>query len=144
MCHKVEKVFNLVTFLLLLPNVTSPCVRQAPKESEKKNKAETSRSHADQVLHDVYGVASYLDEATSTLDSGDAGHNESAKELMQSFCICELNISSSPIIPELEISSQEYSQKLMDLTKQYQTIPWQSLASLRWMDSYTCTRSKPA
>ncbi|KAL4320081.1 hypothetical protein GQ457_18G024450 [Hibiscus cannabinus] len=152
MCHKVEKVFNLVAFLLRLLNVTSPCVRQAPRESEKKNKAETSRSHADQALHDVRSLPEqyqrrllgryrwqgirccflfgrgyeHPERKDATGDFEDAGHNETAKELMQSFCICELNTSSSPIIPELEISSQEYSQKLMDLTKQYQTIPWQS------------------
>ncbi|KAE8673252.1 Cytochrome b5 isoform A [Hibiscus syriacus] len=88
----------------------------------------------------VYDVTSYLDEhpggddvvlvATgkdATADFEDAGHSESAKELMQSFCIGELDTSSSPIIPELKISSKkettEYSQKLMDLTKQYWTIP---------------------
>ncbi|KAE8710167.1 Cytochrome b5 isoform A [Hibiscus syriacus] len=88
----------------------------------------------------VYDVTSYLDEhpggddvvlaATgkdATDDFEDAGHSESAKELMQSFCIGELDTSSSPIIPELEISSKkettEYPQKLMDLTKQYWTIP---------------------
>ncbi|GMI87453.1 ARABIDOPSIS CYTOCHROME B5 ISOFORM A, cytochrome B5 isoform A [Hibiscus trionum] len=87
----------------------------------------------------VYDVSSYLDEhpggddvvlvATgkdATDDFEDAGHSESAKELMQSFCIGELD-TSSPIIPELEISSKKeaakYSQKLMDLTKQYWTVP---------------------
>ncbi|KAK8522828.1 hypothetical protein V6N13_115774 [Hibiscus sabdariffa] len=87
----------------------------------------------------VYDLSSYLDEhpggddvvlvATgkdATDDFEDAGHSESAKELMQSFCIGELD-TSSPIIPELEISSKkeatEYSQKLMDLTKQYWTVP---------------------
>ncbi|KAL4303634.1 hypothetical protein GQ457_10G028570 [Hibiscus cannabinus] len=87
----------------------------------------------------VYDLSSYLDEhpggddvvlvATgkdATDDFEDAGHSESAKELMQSFCIGELD-TSSPIIPELEISSKkeatEYSQKLVDLTKQYWTVP---------------------
>ncbi|KAK8567367.1 hypothetical protein V6N13_105339 [Hibiscus sabdariffa] len=86
----------------------------------------------------VYDVSSYLDEhpggddvvlaATgkdATDDFEDAGHSESAKELMQSFCIGELD-TSSPIIPELEISSKEateYSQKLINLTKQYWTVP---------------------
>ncbi|XP_039054764.1 cytochrome b5-like [Hibiscus syriacus] len=88
----------------------------------------------------VYDVTSYLDEhpggddvvlvATgkdATDDFEDAGHSESAKELMQSFCIGELDTSSSPVSPELKISTNKettgYSQKLMDLTKQYWTIP---------------------
>ncbi|XVF03167.1 hypothetical protein REPUB_Repub04eG0237700 [Reevesia pubescens] len=87
----------------------------------------------------VYDVTSYLDEhpggddvvleATrkdATDDFEDAGHSKSAKELLETFCIGELD-TSSPIIPELEISSKkeatDYSQKLMDLTKQYWTIP---------------------
>ncbi|KAE8667661.1 Cytochrome b5 isoform A [Hibiscus syriacus] len=52
----------------------------------------------------------------------DAGHSKSAKELMQNFCIGELD-TSAPVIPELEISSKKetknYSGNLMDLTKQY-------------------------
>ncbi|XP_022776717.1 cytochrome b5-like isoform X1 [Durio zibethinus] len=87
----------------------------------------------------VYDVTSYLDEhpggddvvlaATgkdATDDFEDAGHSKSAKELLQTFCVGELDASST-IIPELEISSKKeatnYSQKLMDLTKQYWTIP---------------------
>ncbi|TYJ00550.1 hypothetical protein E1A91_A13G093200v1 [Gossypium mustelinum] len=87
----------------------------------------------------VYDVTSYLDEhpggddvvlestgKDATDDFEDAGHSKSAKELLQSFCIGELD-TSSPIIPELEISSKKeavkYSEKLMDLTKQYWTIP---------------------
>ncbi|KAG4165447.1 hypothetical protein ERO13_A13G084232v2 [Gossypium hirsutum] len=87
----------------------------------------------------VYDVTSYLDEhpggddvvlestgKDATDDFEDAGHSKSAKVLLQSFCIGELD-TSSPIIPELEISSKKeavkYSEKLMDLTKQYWTIP---------------------
>ncbi|MBA0751762.1 hypothetical protein Gogos_000666 [Gossypium gossypioides] len=87
----------------------------------------------------VYDVTSYLDEhpggddvvlestgKDATDDFEDAGHSKSAKELLESFCIGELD-TSSPIIPELEISSKKeavkYSEKLMDLTKQYWTIP---------------------
>ncbi|KAB1994348.1 hypothetical protein ES319_D13G093300v1 [Gossypium barbadense] len=87
----------------------------------------------------VYDVTSYLDEhpggddvvlestgKDATDDFEDAGHSKSAKELLQSFCIGELD-TASPIIPELEISSKreavKYSEKLMDLTKQYWTIP---------------------
>ncbi|TYG36883.1 hypothetical protein ES288_D13G098600v1 [Gossypium darwinii] len=82
----------------------------------------------------VYDVTSYLDEhpggddvvlestgKDATDDFEDAGHSKSAKELLQSFCIGELD-TASPIIPELEISSKreavKYSEKLMDLTKQ--------------------------
>ena len=87
----------------------------------------------------VYDITPYLDEhpggddvvlestgKDATDDFEDAGHSKSAKELLQSFCIGELD-TSSPIIPELEISSKKeavkYSEKLMDLTKQYWTIP---------------------
>ncbi|WRX13697.1 hypothetical protein QQP08_006184 [Theobroma cacao] len=45
---------------------------------------------------------------------------------MQNFCVGELDTPSA-IIPELEISSKketaDYSQKLMDLTKQYWAVP---------------------
>ncbi|KAF5449497.1 hypothetical protein F2P56_029937 [Juglans regia] len=86
----------------------------------------------------VYDVSSYLDEhpggddvvlaATgkdATDDFEDAGHSESAKELMETFCIGELD-TSSPVIPELEISSKkqtDYAQKLVELTKQYWVVP---------------------
>jgi len=86
----------------------------------------------------VYDVSSYLDEhpggddvvlvATgrdATDDFEDAGHSEEAKELMQTFCIGELETSSSAI-PELEISSNkqtDYAQKLMDFTTQYWVVP---------------------
>ncbi|WRX13352.1 Cytochrome b5-like heme/steroid binding domain - like 5 [Theobroma cacao] len=87
----------------------------------------------------VYDVTSYLDEhpggddvvlastgKDATDDFEDAGHSKSAKELMQTFCIGELD-TSSPIIPELEISSKkettDYSQKLMGLSKQYWAVP---------------------
>ncbi|EOY01649.1 Cytochrome b5, putative [Theobroma cacao] len=62
----------------------------------------------------------------ATDDFEDAGHSKSAKELMQNFCVGELDTPSA-IIPELEISSKketaDYSQKLMDLTKQYWGVP---------------------
>ncbi|KAG8661632.1 cytochrome b5 [Manihot esculenta] len=87
----------------------------------------------------VYDVSSYLDEhpggddvvlATIGKDAADdfedAGHSESARELLQSFCIGELD-TSAPVIPELEISSKKqpevYYQKLKDLTKQYWEVP---------------------
>ncbi|OMO93509.1 hypothetical protein CCACVL1_06461 [Corchorus capsularis] len=86
----------------------------------------------------VYDVTSYLDEhpggddvvlaATAkdgTDDFEDAGHSKSAKELLQDFCIGELD-TSSPIIPELEIFEKEtrnYSQKVLELTKPYWAVP---------------------
>ncbi|GMY25822.1 cytochrome b5 [Fagus crenata] len=86
----------------------------------------------------VYDVTPYLDEhpggddvvlaATgkdATDDFEDAGHSKSAKELMETFCIGELD-TSSPAIPQLEISSKKQTdnaQKLMDLTKQYWVVP---------------------
>ncbi|KAL0003650.1 hypothetical protein SO802_011211 [Lithocarpus litseifolius] len=84
----------------------------------------------------VYDVTTYLDEhpggddvvlaATgkdATEEFEDAGHSESAKELMETFCIGELDTT---FIPQLEISSKkqtDYAQKLMDLTKQYWVVP---------------------
>ncbi|KAK4598868.1 hypothetical protein ACB098_03G193100 [Castanea mollissima] len=84
----------------------------------------------------VYDVTTYLDEhpggddvvlaATgkdATEEFEDAGHSKSAKELMETFCIGELDTT---YIPQLEISSKkqtDYAQKLMDLTKQYWVVP---------------------
>uniref|UniRef100_A0A5B7ATB6 Cytochrome b5 heme-binding domain-containing protein n=1 Tax=Davidia involucrata TaxID=16924 RepID=A0A5B7ATB6_DAVIN len=87
----------------------------------------------------VYDVSSYLDEhpggddvilaetgKDATDEFEDAGHSKSARELMEDFCIGELE-PSSPAIPELEIFSKkeptEIAQKLVDLTKQYWTVP---------------------
>lgn len=60
----------------------------------------------------------------ATEDFEDAGHSKSAKELMKSFCIGELDTSA---IPELEIVSKkqprDYAKKLVDLTKQYWFVP---------------------
>lgn len=83
----------------------------------------------------VYDVTTYLDEhpggddvilATTgkdaTDDFEDAGHSNDARELMKSFCIGELDMSS-PDIPELKISDKkqqtDVAQKLLNLTKQY-------------------------
>ncbi|PKI62463.1 hypothetical protein CRG98_017087 [Punica granatum] len=88
----------------------------------------------------VYDVSSYLDEhpggddvvlaATgkdATDDFEDAGHSREAMELLETFCIGELDNSSSTAIPELEISSktssENYGQKLLDLSKQYWAVP---------------------
>ncbi|KAI8539393.1 hypothetical protein RHMOL_Rhmol09G0179700 [Rhododendron molle] len=87
----------------------------------------------------VYDVSTYLDEhpggddviiaATgkdATDDFEDAGHSKTARELMETFCIGELD-PTSPAIPELEICSKkqpsEIAQKLKDLTKQYWAVP---------------------
>ncbi|KAJ0037654.1 hypothetical protein Pint_23479 [Pistacia integerrima] len=84
----------------------------------------------------VYDVTSYLEEhpggddvvlastaKDATDDFEDAGHSESARELLEGFCIGELD-TSAPAIPELEISSKkQYAQKVMNLTKQYWTVP---------------------
>ncbi|XAR55936.1 hypothetical protein NMG60_11036183 [Bertholletia excelsa] len=87
----------------------------------------------------VYDVSSYMDEHPGGDDVilevvgkdakeefEDAGHSKSARELMETFCIGELDLSS-PAIPELEIYSKNQSvnitQKLKDLTKQYWAIP---------------------
>ncbi|CBI27309.3 hypothetical protein VitviT2T_000019 [Vitis vinifera] len=83
----------------------------------------------------VYDVTTYLDEhpggddvilATTgkdaTDDFEDAGHSNDARELMKSFCVGELDMSS-PAIPELKISDKkqqtDVAQKLLNLTKQY-------------------------
>ncbi|KAF4367887.1 cytochrome b5 [Cannabis sativa] len=86
----------------------------------------------------VYDLSSYLDEhpggddvvlaATgkdATEDFEDAGHSKTAKELMQSFFIGELDTSD---IPEPDIVStkptrRDYAQKLIDLAKQYWVVP---------------------
>ena len=68
----------------------------------------------------------FLEGKDATDDFEDVGHSESAKELMENFCIGELDTSST-IIPELEISSKKeatnYSHMLVDLTAQYWAIP---------------------
>lgn len=59
----------------------------------------------------------------ATDDFEDAGHSESARELLESFCIGELD-TSAPAIPELEISSKkQYAQNVVNLTKQYWAVP---------------------
>ncbi|KAF8040399.1 hypothetical protein BT93_B2588 [Corymbia citriodora subsp. variegata] len=85
----------------------------------------------------VYDVSSYLDDhpggddvilETTGKDATDgfedAGHSEEVRELLQTFCIGELDPSSAAV-PELEIYSKgtDHSQKLMALTKQYWAVP---------------------
>ncbi|GMP93784.1 hypothetical protein CsSME_00043485 [Camellia sinensis var. sinensis] len=65
----------------------------------------------------------FLNEGKDATDEfEDAGHSKSARELMETFCIGELDPASPPaIIPELEIPSKK--KQLEDLTKQYWTVP---------------------
>lgn len=56
----------------------------------------------------------------ATEDFEDAGHSKSAKELMETFFIGELDASD---IPELKIISKKQPQKLIELTKQYWVVP---------------------
>ncbi|KAL8157363.1 cytochrome b5 [Apium graveolens] len=87
----------------------------------------------------VYDVSSYMDEhpggddvllaATgkdATDEFEDAGHSKSARELMESFCIGELEVPT-PLIPELEIVSKKQQndivEKIRDISKQYWTLP---------------------
>ncbi|PSR88379.1 Cytochrome b5 like [Actinidia chinensis var. chinensis] len=86
----------------------------------------------------VYDVSTYLEEhpggddvllgATgkdATDEFEDAGHSKSARELMETFCIGELD-PAPPAIPELEIYTKQptdITQKLKDLTKQYWAVP---------------------
>ncbi|KAK4764452.1 hypothetical protein SAY87_013890 [Trapa incisa] len=87
----------------------------------------------------VYDVSSYLDEhpggddvvldATgkdATDEFEDAGHSKEARELLETFCIGELD-ESSTAIPEMEILSKkqapDYARKLVDLSKQYWAVP---------------------
>ncbi|KAL3751507.1 hypothetical protein ACJRO7_012354 [Eucalyptus globulus] len=85
----------------------------------------------------VYDVSSYMDEhpggddviletvgKDATDGFEDAGHSDEAREMLQNFCIGELD-TSSPVIPELEIypKGTDSSQKLMALTKQYWAVP---------------------
>ncbi|KAK3035959.1 hypothetical protein RJ639_031382 [Escallonia herrerae] len=88
----------------------------------------------------VYDVSTYLDEhpggddvllATTGKDATDefedAGHSKTARELMENFCVGELEEMPSPAIPELDIVSKnrtkDISQKLVNLTKQYWVVP---------------------
>lgn len=61
-----------------------------------------------------------------TEDVEDAGHSNTARELMETFCIGELDTTSSAIV-ELEITSKnqavDYPKKIKDLTKQYWAVP---------------------
>lgn len=57
----------------------------------------------------------------------DAGHSKTARELLEKFCIGELEETNAPI-PELEVVSKKqglkgFPQKVLDLSKQYWFAP---------------------
>lgn len=59
----------------------------------------------------------------ATEDFEDAGHSKSARELLDKFCIGELD-APTPLIPQLEIVKKQQKnlrKKLMEITKQYPT-----------------------
>ncbi|XP_028761946.1 cytochrome b5-like [Neltuma alba] len=81
----------------------------------------------------VYDVTSYLDDhpggdevvllATgkdATDEFEDAGHSQSARELMEKFCIGELD-TSPPVSSKNQAAV--YSEKFLHLTKQYWAVP---------------------
>ncbi|KAL0446990.1 UNVERIFIED_CONTAM: cytochrome isoform A [Sesamum latifolium] len=85
--------------------------------------------------YQVYDVSSYLDEhpggddvllrATgkdATDEFEDAGHSKTARELMEQYCIGELD-QTPPPIPELEIVSKGLPQKVLNFSKQYWAVP---------------------
>ncbi|XP_010937875.1 cytochrome b5 [Elaeis guineensis] len=86
----------------------------------------------------VYDVTKYLDDhpggddvllsaagKNSTEEFEDAGHSKSARELMQDYCIGELD--PTPAIPELEIVRKDQPSnlitKLSSKTLQYWAVP---------------------
>ncbi|KAL7148903.1 hypothetical protein ABFS83_05G004400 [Erythranthe nasuta] len=85
----------------------------------------------------VYDVSAYLDEhpggddvllkATgkdATEEFEDAGHSKTARELMEEFCIGEIDQPPSPI-PEMEIvhKKKQLPHKVLYFTKQYWVVP---------------------
>ncbi|KAI7757749.1 hypothetical protein M8C21_031761 [Ambrosia artemisiifolia] len=85
----------------------------------------------------VYDVSSYLEEhpggddvllqvtgKDATEEFEDAGHSKTARELMETFCVGELDPSD---IPQLEVVSEKQKsyvpEKLVNLTKQYWVAP---------------------
>lgn len=84
---------------------------------------------ANQAIHNIlHPVLLYSFQGKDATDEfEDAGHSKEARELLETFCIGELDKSSPPAIPELEIVSKklssDYARKLVDLTKQYWAVP---------------------
>ncbi|KAI9091944.1 hypothetical protein K1719_027879 [Acacia pycnantha] len=82
----------------------------------------------------VYDVSSYLDDhpggdevvlvATgkdATDEFEDAGHSKDARELMEKFCIGELDDTSPPVSSNSQAAVS--SEKFLQLAKQYWTVP---------------------
>lgn len=81
----------------------------------------------------VYDVSSYLEDhpggddvllevtgKDATDEFEDAGHSKSARELMESFFVGELDTSD---IPQLEIVSEKQENYIFALSKQYWAVP---------------------
>lgn len=63
----------------------------------------------------------YLDEGKDATDEfEDAGHSKDARELMEKFCIGELD--TSPAVSSKN-QATDYSQKVLQVTKQYWAVP---------------------
>jgi cytochrome b involved in lipid metabolism len=71
---------------------------------------------------DVTWLFDFITGKDATEEFEDAGHSKSAKELMETMCIGELD-TDTYFSPELENQPTAYPQKLMDLTKQYWAVP---------------------
>ncbi|XP_034201411.1 cytochrome b5 isoform X2 [Prunus dulcis] len=89
-----------------------------------------------QSISEVYDLTLYLDDhpggddvvlaaagRDATEDFEDAGHSNSAKDLMGAFCIGELDVDTTS--PEITSKNQplDYPQKIKDLTKEYWAVP---------------------
>ena len=77
------------------------------------------------ILIIILTLCNVIEGKDATDEFEDAGHSESARELLETFFIGELDLSAT-VIPELEISSKKQAgctQKFKDLTKQNWAIP---------------------
>lgn len=81
----------------------------------------------------------------ATEDFEDAGHSKSARELLDEFCIGELD-APTPLIPQLEIVKKQQKnlrKKLMEITKQYPTtITSVAVVGVALIVSVFCVRSR--
>lgn len=80
------------------------------------------RNHSDLVLPFIVCKGK---DATDEFE--DAGHSKTARELMEKFCIGELEETNSPV-PEVEVVSKKQGlkgspQKILELSKQYWFAP---------------------
>lgn len=94
------------------------------------------------ICFDAFNFIIAAKDATDEFE--DAGHSKDARELLESFCIGELD-TSSPLIPELEISSKrqpsDFALKLKNLTKQYWAAPV-AVVGISVMVGFLCLRKK--